>query len=146
VKLFQGIYGPDARLQSSQVNLLRVFADESGETHLTSVDLPPIEGPVGNVNRFGLGNIPTTTMTIGQLAERKFDQGWHPAPRRQIVVVLRGALEITTTTGDCERFGPGDCLLADDLDSKGHITRDVGDEHLATLTIGIPVDWHFPGT
>jgi hypothetical protein len=133
-----------AELESGQMRLLRVWADISGETHLTPIDLPAIESPVGSTTRFGLGDIPTTTLTIGRLAERKFDQGWHTPPRRQIVVVLRGALEVTTTTGDCQRFGPGDCLLADDLDSKGHITRDVGDEQLATLTIGIPGDWEIP--
>jgi hypothetical protein len=128
------------------VSLLRVFADESKETHLAPIDLPPVDGEMAEVKRFGLGNIPTTTMTIGRLAERKFDQGWHTPPRRQIVVVLTGALEVTTTTGDRERLGPGDCLLADDLDSKGHITRDVGEELLSTITVGIPADWQCPGT
>lgn len=128
------------------MKFVRVFADESKETHLKPIDLPAVEGQDGSTKRFGLGNIPTTTMTIGRLAERKFDQGWHTAPRRQIVVVLRGALEVTTTTGDCQRLGPGDCLLADDLDSQGHITRDVGEEYVATLTVGVPAEWHFPGT
>jgi hypothetical protein len=140
-----GSVGYHAQLRFRPVKFLRVFADESRETHLTPIDLPAVEGHHGNAKRFGLGNIPTTTMTIGRLAERRFDQGWHTAPRRQIVVVLRGALEVTTTTGDCEQLEPGDCLLADDLDSKGHITKDVGEEHLATVTVGVPADWHVPG-
>jgi hypothetical protein len=121
------------------MNFARVYADEAGETHLTAIELPS-----GGDGRFGLSGVPTTTLTIGRLTERKFDQGWHTAPRRQIVVVLCGALEVTTTTGDCRRFNAGDCLLADDLDSKGHITREVGEDYLATLTIGIPPDWQLP--
>jgi hypothetical protein len=126
------------------MNFVRVHADEAGETHLTSIDLPPASSGSGDNKRFGLGDIPTTTVTIGRLTERKFDQGWHTPPRRQIVVILRGALEVTTTSGDVKQFHAGDCLLADDLESKGHITRDVGEDYLATLTIGIPPDWDLP--
>jgi hypothetical protein len=128
------------------MNFFRVHADAAGETHLTPISLPAASDQSGGDKRFGLGDIPTTTLTIGRLAERKFDQGWHTPPRRQVVVVLRGVLEVTTTSGDSQRFQSGDCLLADDLDSKGHITRDVGEDYLETLTIGIPPDWQWPDT
>jgi hypothetical protein len=62
------------------------------------------------------------------------------------VVVLRGAFEITTTQGDRRRFERGDCLLAEDLDGKGHLFDDVGDEPLATLRIGVAADWSCPSS
>jgi hypothetical protein len=120
----------------------RVYADDSGATHLAPIDLPQVSGAP---RRLGLRDIPATTITIGELLERKPDGGLHTPPRRQVVVVLRGELEVTTTSGDQQRFGPGDCLLADDLDSQGHTTRDVGSDRLRTLTVGITSDWEPPG-
>jgi hypothetical protein len=125
------------------MSFLRVCGDEHGDTHLVPVELPEITSADGLGRRFGLAGIPTTTLSVGRLTEPKADQGLHTPPRRQVVVVLRGALEVTTTAGDRHRFGPGDCLLADDLGTKGHVTRDVGDEYLMTMTIGIPDDWKY---
>jgi hypothetical protein len=109
---------------------------------MSPVELPEVPAADG-VGRRGLSDIPATTLSVSRLTERRPDQGLHQPPRRQVVVVLRGALEVTTTAGDRYRFGPGDCLLADDRDTKGHITRDVGEELLMTMTIGIPADWEY---
>lgn len=50
-------------------------------------------------------------------------QDWHPAPRRQYVVTLRGEAEIEISDGTKQRFGAGDIMLADDTSGRGHITR-----------------------
>jgi hypothetical protein len=50
-------------------------------------------------------------------------QDWHPAPRRQYVVTLRGEAEIEISDGTKRRFGAGDIMLADDTSGRGHITR-----------------------
>lgn len=51
------------------------------------------------------------------------DQGWHNAPQRQAVFVLRGTVEVETTDGERRRWGAGDVFIADDVDGKGHLTR-----------------------
>jgi quercetin dioxygenase-like cupin family protein len=53
-------------------------------------------------------------------------QDWHPPPRRQLVVVLAGMLEVETTGGEVRSWGPGEIVLADDVASKGHRSRAVG--------------------
>ena len=53
------------------------------------------------------------------------DQTWHTAPRRQIVTILTGTVEVTTTDNVTRRFGPGQVFLADDMGGKGHLTRTV---------------------
>ena len=53
---------------------------------------------------------------------------FHPAPRRQYVVTLSGAVEIETGDGTIRRFGAGDVMLADDTTGHGHITRVVGNQ------------------
>lgn len=51
------------------------------------------------------------------------DQTWHPAPRRQLVTILSGMLEVTVSDGSARRFGAGEVFLADDAGTSGHRTR-----------------------
>jgi quercetin dioxygenase-like cupin family protein len=54
------------------------------------------------------------------------DQSWHHAPARQIVVVLRGEIEVGTSDGEKRRCAAGQAFIADDLTGKGHLTRTLG--------------------
>jgi quercetin dioxygenase-like cupin family protein len=62
---------------------------------------------------------------------------WHPAPRRQFVIVLDGEIEIEASDGEVRRFGPGMIFLADDTTGKGHILRGVGssERHIALVPL-----------
>jgi hypothetical protein len=128
--------------------LVRLFADDDGETHLASLDLPGPEVAYedGDPPSLAVRDIPATTVHVTRLLEWRPRLELHAPPRRQLVVLLQGGLEITTTGGDCQRLQPGDCLLAEDLDSEGHVTDDVGDERLMTLSIGLVPEWRWPGT
>jgi hypothetical protein len=46
----------------------------------------------------------------------------HPAPRRQLVVVLDGQFEIETTDGDKRNLTPGMIALVEDVEGRGHTT------------------------
>lgn len=46
----------------------------------------------------------------------------HPAPRRQLVVVLEGQLEVETTDGEKRILTPGMIALVDDVQGLGHRT------------------------
>lgn len=60
---------------------------------------------------------------------------WHPAPRRQYVIILSGQLEIGLGDGTVRRFGPGDARLVEDTTGRGHTTRVVGPEPVLTAVI-----------
>ena len=60
---------------------------------------------------------------------------WHPAPRRQYVIVVSGQLEIGFGDGTVRRFGPGDARLVEDTTGQGHTTRYVGPGPVITATI-----------
>ena len=60
---------------------------------------------------------------------------WHPAPRRQYVIVVSGQLEIGFGDGTTRRFGPGDARLVEDTTGQGHTTRYVGPGPVITATI-----------
>ncbi|HWS44392.1 MAG TPA: hypothetical protein VN636_00895 [Acidimicrobiia bacterium] len=119
-----------------------LHGNEAGETQVSRLNLPVKESYAGTFR--GLNDIPTTTMGFAQFIGRKPDVGVHNAPRRQFLVVLGGELEIITTLGQHERLKPGDVLLADDVGTKGHISRDVGEEPLMLMAIGIDGEWECP--
>jgi uncharacterized cupin superfamily protein len=60
---------------------------------------------------------------------------WHPAPRRQFVIILQGQLEIGLGDGSKHVFGAGDARLVEDTTGQGHTTRVVSSVPVVTATI-----------
>ena len=54
------------------------------------------------------------------------NQDWHQAPTRQVVVVLSGSVEVTTTDGQTRRWSAGEAFIAADVSGQGHRTCTVG--------------------
>ncbi len=50
---------------------------------------------------------------------------WHPAPERQLIILLEGEIEIEVGTGETRRFQGGDVLLVEDTSGRGHRTRSI---------------------
>jgi hypothetical protein len=69
------------------------------------------------------------------LRSDQFDSEPHPAPRRQWVVMVRGAVEVEVSDGTRRRFGPGDLVLAADTTGRGHLTFAVGDPPIEALFV-----------
>ena len=105
----------------------RMYASPDGETHFEDVTVrttPVVFGP-------GLpGGAKGSPAPVSELTFLRMDEGyvndWHPAPRRQFVIVTTGELEITVSDGESRRFGPGSVFLADDTTGEGHQTRAIG--------------------
>ena len=93
--------------------LVHLHGDAAGDTHLTTIDLPERDTDVGRVRN--LSDIAVTTAGLGGFVGRKPDVGMHNAPRRQLLVVLEGALEVVTSLDQREVLRPGDVLFADDV-------------------------------
>ena len=60
---------------------------------------------------------------------------WHPAPRRQWVIILSGELEIGLGDGTLRRFGPGDARLVEDTTGRGHTTRTLGEQACLAMAV-----------
>ena len=54
-------------------------------------------------------------------------QGYHNAPRRQLIFLTRGILELESSEGKRYVCRPGDLIFAEDTTGKGHITRSLRD-------------------
>ena len=62
-------------------------------------------------------------------------QDYHNAPRRQLIFLVSGVLELEASDGARVLCRPGDLIFAEDLQGQGHITRSLqgvrGFVHLA---------------
>ncbi|HEY9479589.1 MAG TPA: hypothetical protein VIP79_05850 [Gemmatimonadaceae bacterium] len=103
------------------MHVTRVFTGADGPTHFEEVDIP-LEG-AGSIGRLS-ATIPATGVIFRE-TPADYDFDWHPAPRRQYVVLLDGEIEITVGDGDARRFVGGDVLLLEDTTGRGHRTRTV---------------------
>lgn len=109
----------------TDLRLTRFVATEDGGSRFVDHEVPFVHRHT-DADGFVLtsSNRYPTQVTISELPEG-LSQSWHNAPRRQIVVVLSGTVEVTTTDGSSRRFGPGQLFLADDTTGQGHLTRTV---------------------
>ncbi|MDP7008278.1 MAG: cupin domain-containing protein [Phycisphaerales bacterium] len=62
---------------------------------------------------------------------------WHPAPRKQMVVTLRGTIEFTFGNGEVLVVHPGDVFYAADVEGRGHKWRIIGDDPWQRLYVHI---------
>src|SRR5207237_3416149 len=67
-----------------------------------------------------------------------YDLDWHNAPRRQIIVILDGELEVDVTSGEKRRFKGGDVLLVEDTTGSGHRTRSIDGKSRRSIFIPLP--------
>ena len=67
-----------------------------------------------------------------------YDLDWHPAPRRQYIVNLDAAVQITASDGESRIIGAGEVLLVEDTSGKGHLSKSVSGK--MRHSIFVPID------
>jgi hypothetical protein len=113
---------PAHRLSSGEaMKITRLYTGGDNESHFEDIDIPlEDKGAIGMLSKpLHAGSI------IFRETGADYDYGWHPAPRRQFVIMLEGSVDIEVWGGVTRRFGPGDILLAEDTGGRGHISRAV---------------------
>lgn len=110
-----------------RVKIVRFIPAPDGGSQFVEVDIP-----IGNAatDAFGhlirrSGVLPAQSAMLTEMPEG-MNQDWHPASRRQLVVVLSGTVEVETSDGSKKRWSGGEMFLADDAGSRGHRTRTIG--------------------
>ena len=104
----------------------RLFTGKDSESHIEPIDLAKTPEWTKGLE----------TKTISFRADpigRFID--WHPAPRRQFVIILSGRLEIGLGDGSKHVFGAGDARLVEDTTGRGHTTAVLGNEPCVTATV-----------
>ena len=104
----------------------RLYTGKDGQSHIEAIDLAQTPS--------WTKGLATTQISFRESPVGNFID-WHPAPRRQFVIILSGQLEIGLGDGSRQVFGPGDARLVEDTTGKGHTTRVHGGEPCLTATI-----------
>jgi quercetin dioxygenase-like cupin family protein len=104
----------------------RLYTGADGQSHIEAID---IESKADWLKGLPASQISFRVWPKGQFID------WHPAPRRQFVIILSGQLEIGCGDGGKQVFGPGDARLVGDTTGKGHTTRVVSSEPVLTATV-----------
>jgi quercetin dioxygenase-like cupin family protein len=132
------VYAVTPRLDTDAISYVRLYAGPDGESHFEDVT-------VGFTLRT-VPPVPPLGVSDWQPAERiffyNFAPGWygepHVAPRRQFVIVLKGATALQASDGEIRHQQVGDVLLAEDTTGKGHATWNEGDDTTLTAVIALP--------
>ena len=103
------------------MTITRVWADERGESHFGEMNVELREA--GTIGR--LSEAIAAKAVIFRTNEPGYDYDWHVAPRRQLVVLLDGAIEIEVSDGGKRTFRGEDVLVVEDTSGKGHRARHV---------------------
>ena len=104
----------------------RLYSGADGKSRIEPIDLARTPA--------WTAGLATTQISFREDPVGKF-LDWHPAPRRQFVIILSGQLEIGLGDGSTRVFGPGDARLVEDITGPGHTTRVHGDRPCVTATI-----------
>lgn len=111
------------------MRVVRIFTQPSGESALEVREVPMSAGerPASAIFRAG-------ALFFRETPEGHV-QDLHNAPRRQLIFLASGLLELESSEGARLVCQPGDLIFAEDTNGKGHITRSLrgtrGFVHLA---------------
>lgn len=96
-----------------------VYADSSGTSHFEDASYPTSSFDVGH----GVKAAASGPIAGDGIQLFCFDPGtvvdWHPAPRPQLYLILRGALDLEVSDGEVRRFRGGDLIVAEATEGKG---------------------------
>lgn len=118
---------------------VRVYADDNGDTQFADEELPlTLNTMWEGRNDATTAPIVTDEVILRRVIEDSSVGYLHPAPARQIIIPLRGEVEVEITDGSKRRFGPGSIVLMDDCVGNGHISRWVGSDEPFFLVFKLP--------
>ncbi len=98
------------------MKITRIYADLSGESHFEDREIGvELTNALGRMS----SPLPVTSMILRE-NDPGYDYDWHCAPRRQYIVMLEGLVRIQTSDGEARIFKPGEIVLLEDTEGKGH--------------------------
>jgi hypothetical protein len=123
----------------TQVTYHRIYVDSQGDSHF---DFVMVEQSLARAAPPAAPFYVSEDRPASRYRFYTFEPGWigelHPAPTRQFLALMSGAVEMETTDGTVRRFGPGDLVLLEDTAGKGHLTRNIGDGYSTFLVVPVP--------
>ena len=103
------------------MRLVRIYTKPNGDSAIEVREVPMSAGERPMSPTFQGG-----AMFFRETAEGHV-QSYHNAPRRQLIFLTSGILELESSEGKRYVCRPGDLIFAEDTTGKGHITRSLRD-------------------
>jgi len=103
------------------MRVVRIFTKDSGDSaiEIREVPMSGAERPMSET--FKCDSIFFRETPEGHV------QDFHNAPRRQLIFLASGILELEASDGRRVILRPGDLIFAEDTKGKGHVTRSLRD-------------------
>jgi len=103
------------------MRVVRIFTKPSGESaiEVRQVSMHGTDRPMSEI--FGCSELFFRETPEGHV------QDYHNAPRRQLIFLTSGILELEASDGRRFACRPGDLIFAEDTAGKGHVTRSLRD-------------------
>ena len=103
------------------MRVFRIFTKDSGESAIEVRRVPMTGAARPASESFKCNSIFFRETPEGDI------QDFHTAPRRQLIFLTSGILELESSEGRRVVCRPGDLIFAEDMQGKGHITRSLRD-------------------
>ena len=114
-------------------NITRIYTGAEGDSHFEDVSIPLREGgEIGSLSEL----IPAKGLIFREV-QPSYDYDFHNAPQKQFIILLDGEIEIETSLGVKRRFKAGDVLLVEDVEGKGHKTRNLREHKRRSIFIPV---------
>jgi len=121
------------------VTYRRIYTDAQGESHF---DVVTVEQTLARAAPPAAPFYVSGDRPASKYRFYTFPPGWigelHPAPARQFLALMSGAVEMETTDGTVGQFAPGDLVLLEDTSGRGHVTRNIGEGYATYLVVPAP--------
>jgi quercetin dioxygenase-like cupin family protein len=116
---------------------VRLYTGSDGLTHFSDerLALEAVPGGQGMEASLAVNRLGDAKGVLFAQLKAGATEDWHVAPRRQLMVCVRGVVEITAGDGQKRRLEPGQFMLLEDTSGKGHITHATGTEDHVALAI-----------
>lgn len=103
------------------MRIFRIFTRDSGDSAIEIREVPMSRAERPMSDTFKCSAIFFRETPEGHV------QDFHNAPRRQLIFLTSGLLELESSEGRRFVCRPGDLIFAEDMQGKGHITRSLRD-------------------
>jgi hypothetical protein len=103
------------------MRIFRIFTRHSGDSAIEIREVPMSRAERPMSDTFKCSAIFFRETPEGHV------QDFHNAPRRQLIFLTSGILELESSEGRRFVCRPGDLIFAEDMQGKGHITRSLRD-------------------
>jgi quercetin dioxygenase-like cupin family protein len=115
------------------MHIHHLYEDEQGESHWGDLEVEWTEQTVGGPQS---DRLPATGVIFRQMPTT-YDMDWHPAPRRQYIVILDGSVQITASDGEVRVLNTGEMALLEDVAGKGHLSKNMAGRPYHTLFVAL---------